>query len=42
MLVRVFRGVFPAASLKQFVLLRGSVMSPSFPRGIPRGLIEAW
>ena len=41
----VFRGVFPAASLKhQHLAVRnacGAVARGGFPRGIPRGLIEA-
>ena len=45
MLAGVFRGVFPAASLKQAIRHHAVAPcdSPSlrFPRGIPRGLIEA-
>ena len=37
----VFRGVFPAASLKLIQLKKGCRPTPCFPRGIPRGLIEA-
>ena len=37
----VFRGVFPAASLKRPGVCLASSPLVSFPRGIPRGLIEA-
>ena len=37
----VFRGVFPAASLKLVRALVGADGQRGFPRGIPRGLIEA-
>ena len=37
----VFRGVFPAASLKPPEFQRPAMYRVSFPRGIPRGLIEA-
>ena len=38
---RVFRGVFPAASLKRRRRRRKRPDALRFPRGIPRGLIEA-
>ena len=37
----VFRGVFPAASLKPSLGFDTQAGRPGFPRGIPRGLIEA-
>ena len=37
----VFRGVFPAASLKRRSHGGRPAAAPRFPRGIPRGLIEA-
>ena len=36
----VFRGVFPAASLKGSTHARLALGTGRFPRGIPRGLIE--
>ena len=42
--LNVFRGVFPAASLKRLALARSCRSAEHrrcFPRGIPRGLIEA-